>query len=256
MALCQQYPKLLGEARLLARYWIMDLHKNGMWLLKHANVGMNFQTTGGGWSLHADTDLAVPPSIEQPPAQVHAKMLVHVILFAFVYDKRKLVALASHVPATELEATVVAMCQNMMCPSATFAMCLRELMHPGLTQELLAFAYNHARKYGYEHTEGCFVERMKQPLVATSHNDHHDLIEVMCETGVRLIQTPFAGQVHMPCGVFLSCHATDHVLLCVWLVKRKSAMVSDLLESLEKSTNDSTSLYEALALAKAEVDPR
>lgn len=218
----------------LAKYWVQDVGKSANWILEQAKNGMQFKKTNGGWHVHTASDLAIPANMQPPPRQLYGRALVHVVLLAFVCDKRPLTAIAAMDADHALEHTIKDMCNEMMCPSPTFASCLRSVMHPGLTQQLTDFAYELAATYGYHQVESLFNKHMSLPLCVQTHQHFIELKEAMEQTGVQFVQSPSVGHVQMPCGVCLSCHPTDHVLLFAWLLQNNATLIQNMQTDLSK----------------------
>ena len=200
-----------------------------------AKEGMQFNCTDGGWHVHTSSDLAIPAHFESPPSQVFGRALVHVVLLCYVCERRPLSDLAMMTPTHPIECAIKQICAEMLCPSATFASCLRSVMHPGVTQLVTEFAYSAAETYGYAETENVFANHMRRPLMVHTHAHFEEVMDAIEQMGIQFVQTATHGHVCLPCGVFLACHPTDHVLLFVQLVANKADAVRDMVAELHST---------------------
>lgn len=232
----KQYPECPKQALSLAKYWVCDVGKSARWILEQAKEGMCFDATNAGWHVHTSSDLAIPGHFEAPPSQVFGRSLVHVALLCFLCEKRAFASLAMMTPSHPIEHAICQICNEMLCPSATFASCLRNVMHPGITQFVTDFAYKTAEQFGYNETERVFVRYMQQPLKVYTHAHYEEVMAAVEQMGIQFMQTPTKGHVYLSCNVFLSCHPTDHVLLFVQLVHNEASVVCSMLDDLRKTS--------------------
>ena len=144
----------------------------------------------------------------------------------------------------------------MICPSALFANCLLNVMHPGITDKVKNFAAYATRHYGYDHTEQVLQRHMNTALCIYTNAHHRELVAAVNEFAITFIRVDNYGCVSLPCNTRLGCTPTDHELLYVHLLSAKASCVHDILDELRNGKDGTNEFWQLADKASIECTKR
>lgn len=231
-----EYPADAKTAARLVRYWLEDQDIRVEDLLSHLGAGLSFERVGSGWSVHTSSEMAVPPHIEQPSLYVHPSRLWQLGLLACIASRWPLATVLSLPCSTPMHAAMnLAVVEQLTTPPAV-AMCLCNLLHPGLTQQVQLTAQKYVMRCGPDAFSQCLADAMSRPLVVSTLTEHRELLSAVGRGQIRLIRHATISMIRLPCSVGLVCNSTDHLLLYMLLLYDKSSLVSGLSAALRQKT--------------------
>lgn len=222
----------MDTAARLARYWIEDQDVRVETLLERLGKGLAFESADAGWSVHTSSEMAVPPHIEQPPAFVRPSQLWQIGLLACIASRWPLAVVMALPCSTPMHAAMNLAVSEQLATPPSVAMCLENLLHPALSQEIQATTQKHVMRCGPDSFSRCLAAAMARPLAVGSHAAHAELLAAVRRGHITLKRHATVGMVTLPCSIRLVCSSTDHVLLFLLLLRDGASMVSGLADAL------------------------
>lgn len=232
-----QFPRDADDAASLAKYWVLAQGVSARCVFRALSSRPFFCEMDGGWAEHAESSLAIPPTIDAGPRTLEPEASVMLALACCVVEgvgPVTAMGLAATFPGALGDGVKSAVEELMFCVPAISA-CLVTVMHPTLTEELSVYGRNLSLAHGALHVENTLRQQLCRVLHVHTQRDSDDVVAAVQQAQCTLVPTRSDRPIVAYAGnCFFACSYRDHVLLVLMLARMRSRVVGKFIAALQK----------------------